>query len=179
MFVAGTPRIFNNNPICMKYLFTVLLLSPLFVWAQDCKLKKGIDDMTSRPTLSTGFISFDDFNLSMDAGSKEIDFFFVVKVGSKCFDENSVVTAIFEGRNQKAEYKNTGSMNCDGTVHVIFRNLSFTLSSLTKLATKKTVSLAFTDTNGKVNTVTLSPAQQQLLMDNAACIAKEAKTLVQ
>jgi hypothetical protein len=162
----------------MKYFITVLLLLPLFVCAQDCKLKKGTDDMTSRPTLSTGFVPYDDFSLSMDANSKEIDFFFLVKTGSKCYDENSIVTVTFEGRNQKTEYKNTGGMNCDGIVHVIFKNLSFTISQLTKLATKKAVSIGFTDNNGKVNTFTLSPQQQQLFMDNANCIAKEAKTLL-
>jgi hypothetical protein len=162
----------------MKYLITVLLFLPLFVCAQDCKLKKGTDDMTSKPTLSTGFVPYGDFSLSMDANSKEIDFFFLVKTGSRCYDENSVVTVTFEGRNQKAEYKNTGSMNCDGVVHVIFKNLSFTISQLTKLGTKKAVSIAFTDNNGKVNAFTLSPQQQQLFMDDANCIAKEAKTLL-
>jgi len=162
----------------MKYLITVLLSLPLFINAQDCHLKKGTDDMTSRPTLSTGFLSFEDFSLSMDAGAKEIDFFFLVKVGSKCFDENSVVTVTFEGRNQKTEYKNTGGMNCDGTIHVIFRNLAFTSSQLTKLGTRKPVSIGFTDSNGKTNTVPLSPEQQKIFMENANCIANQAKTLL-
>lgn len=163
----------------MKYLFTVLLFLPLFVCAQDCKLKKGTDDMTSKPTLSTGFIAFDDFSVSMDANNKEIDFFFLVKTGSKCFDvENSEMTVTFEGKNQKAVYRNTGSTNCEGTLHVIFKNLSFTVSALNKLATKKAVSIAFTDSNGKTTTVSLSPQQQQLFMQNANCIANQAKTLI-
>jgi len=165
----------------MKYLATVLLLLPLFVCAQDCKLKKGMDDMTSRPTLSTGFVAYDDdFTLSMDANSKEIDFFFLLKTGSRCYDENSIVTVTFEGgRNpQKTQYKNAGGMNCDGVVHVIFKNLSFTMSQLTKLGTKKAISIAFTDNNGKVNSFTLSPPQQQLFMQNANCIATQAKTLL-
>ncbi|MBS1564835.1 MAG: hypothetical protein JST39_10620, partial [Bacteroidetes bacterium] len=135
--------------------------------------------MTSQATLSTGFIAFEsDFNLSMDANSKEIDFFFVVKVGSRCFDENSIMTVVFEGKNQKQEYKNTGGTNCDGTLHVIFRNSSYTATALTKLSTKKAVSIAFTDANGKVNTVTLNPQEQQALMANATCIANESKTLI-
>jgi len=162
----------------MKYLITVLLSLPLFVNAQDCRLKKGTDDLTSRPTLSTGFIPFEDFSLSMDANGKEIDFFFLVKVGSKCYDETSVLMVTFEGKNQKQQYKNSGGMNCEGTIHVIFKNLAFTNTQLTKLATKKTVSIAFTDLNGKINTVTLSPEQQKLLMDNASCIAAQAKTLI-
>ena len=147
----------------MKHLLAVLLLSPFFNLAQDCKLKKGTDDITSKPTLSTGFVDFGDFSLSMDAGSKEIDFFFLVKKGSKCYDENSEVTITFEGRNpQKTPYKNTGSMNCDGVIHVIFKNLSFTTSQLTKLGTKKPASIAFTDNNSKVITVVFTPEQQQL-----------------
>ncbi len=163
----------------MKYLITVLFLLPLFASAQDCKLKKGTDDITSRPTLSTGFVSFDGFTLSMDASSKEIDFFFIVNTGSKCFDvENTNITAIFEGGKQKTEYKNSGGLNCDGIIHVIFKNLSFTPSPLQKLATKKIISLIFTDSNSKAVTINLSPAQQQLLMDNAACIATQAKTIL-
>lgn len=162
----------------MKYLIIVLLSLPLLSLAQDCKLKKGIDDMTSKPTLSTGFIAFNDFSVSMDANSKEIDFFFLVKTGSKCFDaENSVVTVTFEGKNQRAVYKNSGGTNCDGTIHVIYKNLAFTASALTKLGTKKAVSIMFTDSNGKTNTVSLTPQQQQVFMDNANCIATQAKTL--
>ena len=32
----------------MKHLLAVLLLSPFFTLAQDCKLKKGTDDITSK-----------------------------------------------------------------------------------------------------------------------------------
>jgi hypothetical protein len=162
----------------MKKIITVLLLFPLFTHAQDCRLKKGTDDLTSRPTLSTGFIPFDDFSLSMDANGKEIDFFFQVKVGSKCFDENSVLMVTFEGKNQKQQYKNSGGMNCDGIIHVIFKNLTYTNTQLTKLATKKSVSIAFTDLNGKTTTVAISPEQQKLLTDNASCISVQAKTLI-
>jgi hypothetical protein len=90
------------------------------------------------------------------------------------------VTVTFEGGRtpQKTEYKNTGGMNCDGIVHIIFKNLSFTISQLTKLGTKKSVSLAFTDANGKVNTFTFSPQQQQQFMESANCIAIQAKTLI-
>ena len=163
----------------MKYLITVLFVLPLFVSAQDCKLKKGTDDITSKPTLSTGFLTFDTFTLSMDASSKEIDFFFIVNSGPKCFDlENTNITAVFEGGKQKTEFRNSGGLNCDGIIHIIFRNLSFTQSSLTKLATKKVITLIFTDSNGKATPVSLSPAQQQVLMDNAACIVKESKTII-
>jgi hypothetical protein len=163
----------------MKYLFTVLFLLPLLASAQDCKLKKGTDDMTSRPTLSTGFLQFGTFTLSMDAGSKEIDFFFIVNTGSRCFDvENTNIVAVFEGGKQKTEYKNSGGLNCDGIIHVTFKNLAFTPSNLQKLATKKVISFIFTDSNSKAITIPLNPAQQQMLMDNATCIAAQAKTII-
>ena len=40
----------------MKILFLLCVVLPFGLMAQDCQLKKGQDAITSKPTLSTGFI---------------------------------------------------------------------------------------------------------------------------
>lgn len=170
---------FFNKKYRMKYILMIALIFPLCTQAQDCNLKKEKDDFTNKPKLSTGFMEIQDFTLSIDADSKNIDFFFVSKnSGAKCFDENSTAFFTFEGGKLKSEFKNGGGMNCDGAFHMIFRNTSFTPSALTRIATKKTLSIKFTDSNGKPTLIELTPDQQVQLMKNASCIAAEAKTVL-
>jgi hypothetical protein len=57
------------------------------------------------------------------------------------------------------------------------RGGQYTPANLTKLATKKVVTISFSDRNDKKTIVSLQPADQELLMKMADCIAKEAKTL--
>jgi hypothetical protein len=163
----------------MKLIIAVLFLLPLTSLAQDCKLKKGIDDISSKPTLSTGFLALQDLSLSMDANSREIDLFFVMNnAAAKCFDEESTITVTYEGGRLKTELKGNGSLNCDGLFHVIFKNSAYTPSNLQKLATKKVVNIKVVSANNKITNINLTPEQQQDLMNNAACIAREAKTIL-
>src|ERR1700712_1508839 len=104
----------------MRYIFFLVYLLPFCAWAQDCKLKKGQDDITSKPTLSTGFIDLTGTTLSIDVTTKQIDFFFVLDNHNvKCLDEETELTFMFEGGKLKSEFRNSGSMNCDGVFHVI------------------------------------------------------------
>ena len=80
----------------MKYILFCICLLPFAVLAQDCNLKKGKDDITSKPTLSTGFIELQGNTLSIDINSKEIDFFFVLTSPAvKCLDEETEVTMVY------------------------------------------------------------------------------------
>ena len=162
----------------MKYFF-VLLLFPLQMMAQDCKLKKGIDPISSKPTLSTGFFELPDSKLSVDASNKEIDFFFVVKNPAfKCLDENTAVTVIFEGGKLKAEYKNSGSLNCDGILHITFKNSVYTPSPLQRLVSKKIITIRFHGETGKPLNMELTAEQQLTFMDLVNCIIRESKPLL-
>jgi hypothetical protein len=163
----------------MKRLLAVLLLAPAFSFAQDCNLKKTKDQFSQEPKLSTGFVPFSSVSLSIDADGKEIDFLFSFtnKSEEKCFDDVSTISFVYEGK-QKANFRNTGTMNCQGLFHVTFKNLATTPSPLQKLATKKLTAIMFTGNNNTVTTVTLGAEQQQQLMDIIACMTKEAKTLI-
>src|SRR5437868_4417264 len=123
----------------MKYSFVIVLLFPLWLTAQDCKVKKTIDPYTKEVSLSTGFISLDGASLSIDADSKEIDFFFSMDGKEKCFSDASAAAVVYEGTKMKANFKNGGPVNCDGIFHIIFRNTVVTPALLQRLVTQKII----------------------------------------
>ncbi len=163
----------------MKHILICICFLPFATMAQDCNLKKGQDDITSKPTLSTGFIDLQGNTLSIDINSKEIDFFFVLSGTTvKCLDEATEITFVYEGGKLKQEFKNYGSMNCEGIFHVIFKNSAYTNSQLQRLAAKKIISIQFTGNNPKPFIISLVPDQQVLLQNTISCVIKEAKTVL-
>lgn len=165
----------------MKQRLLIILLSPLFLAAQDqaapaCKLAKETDPYTKETKLSSGFISLQGASLTIDADSKEIDFFFAVP--DKCFADASTVFIFFEGSKIKTTYRNSGSMNCDGYFHFVFRNGTTPPTVLKKLASQKVANFIFTGTDGKATAVSLLPDQQKTLMEMTACIMEESQALI-
>jgi hypothetical protein len=75
-------------------------------------------------------------------------------------------------------YKNSGTMNCEGLVHVTFRNLATTPSPLVRLSTKKVTAISISAGEKNVTTITLSPELQQLFTDKVTCLVNEAKTII-
>ena len=168
----------------MKKLFTFLILLPVFSFGQDstaigCNLTKEKDKFTNEVTISTGFINLPYASLTIQATAKEIDFFFTLGGEGKCFDYESVVTIFFEGGKLKTNYKNSGTVNCDGYFHFSFRNGQTVSALLDRIAAKKIISMKFTGTLKKETTIELTPEQQQTIMNYTACVIKEAKTLLQ
>ena len=167
----------------MKYFSLIVFVLPLFLSAQDpvatgCKLIKETDPYTKETKLSSGFISLQlGASLAIDADSKELDFFFTVP--DQCYADESTVFIFFEGTKVKATYRNSGSMNCDGYFHFVFRNGAGTPSGLQKLATQKVTSFVFTGNDKKKpTTISLLPDQQKTFMEVAACMIAESKALI-
>jgi len=166
------------NQNFMKYVFGICLLFPLFVRAQDCKLNRETDPYTKEKKISTGFTGLGRGSVTIDANAMEIDVFFSIEGIDKCFDYNSTAAIFFEGTKLKMLNRNGGSMNCEGLFHIIFRNTATTSSLLSKMTTQKINHIVFTGNNKKESTVTLSPANQEMLMVLANCLVTEAKTLI-
>jgi hypothetical protein len=165
----------------MKGIVAILLILPLFINAQDstgaaCKLIRETDPYTKEVKLSSGFMSLQGATLNIDADGKEIDFFFVID--NKCFEDESTVFIFFEGNKAKTTYRNTGSMNCDGYFHFVFRNGLATPTVLQKLATLPVAHFIFTGNDKKAVTVDLLPDQQKTLMNITACLVAESKSLI-
>lgn len=168
----------------MKRILPFLILLPLFSAAQDtaavnCKISREKDPFTKAVKLSTGFVPFDGCSVTMDATKTEIDFLFSVEGSDRCFDDNSTAFIFFEGTKAKLTVRNGGSMNCEGLYHFIFKNSVVPPSVLTKLATQKVNRIVFTGNNKKEIVIPFTAVDQQAFMTLAACIAGEAKTLLQ
>jgi hypothetical protein len=161
----------------MKYCCVLLLLSPFFLFAQDCKLKTQKDPYTREIKISTGFIQLGGGQVSIEASKSEVDFMFVLGTG-KCFDDASTAAVFFEGTRLKTNFKNNGTMNCDGLFHFTFRNTNPTASALQNLITKKITSIRFKDNTKKESSVLLTAEQQQTLMNLAGCVINDAKKLL-
>ena len=167
----------------MKKISFLFFFLPVVASAQDtCKLKKTTDAFTKEGKMSTGFKSFSasgvQLQISIDASSSEIDFFLWVKNDAKCFDSESTAQINFEGDRMKANYKNTGSMNCEGAFHFTFRNNAITPSNLKRLTDKRINSIKLTGSDKAVTEITLNEEQKQLLQKMAVCLVNESKSLI-
>jgi len=165
----------------MRYFLIFICVLPFCTWAQDCKLKKTTDPYTKEKQLSTGFIQLDGASLAINADSKEIDFFFSIDGKEKCLSDASSVVVNYEGKRQKATFRNNGPVNCDGIFHINFKNMATTPTLLQRLITQKIISLQFinnNDTKKPLLNIDLSPEQQDALMAKGNCLITEAKTLI-
>ncbi|TMI85869.1 MAG: hypothetical protein E6H10_01895 [Bacteroidetes bacterium] len=161
----------------MKYGLVLALLIPILSWSQNCNLKTTRDPYTKEIKVSTGFFSLNTARGSIEATKSDIDFMF--SLDGKCFDNTSNAAVFFEGSRLKTNFKNTGTMNCDGLFHFTFRNTNPSPTALQNLGSKKITSIRFKDNSGKETGVTLTPAQQQQFMDLVNCLINEAKKLAQ
>ena len=84
----------------------------------------------------------------------------------------------FEGTRAKLNYRNNGSMNCDGYFHINFKNAAATNTMLQRLASQKIARMVFANGNKEVATITFTPEQQEFFMAMANCLINEAKALV-
>lgn len=166
----------------MKNLIILCFFFPLASFAQDtCGLKKTKDPFTHVTKLSTGFKKFDGnklvVSISADATPTEIDFFIWVKNDGKCFDSESEAQMVWEGEKRKTTLKNTGSMNCEGAFHFIYKNSSTTPSWLNRMATQRIASIKLIGANNAESMITFTEEQKALFQKMAICIVAEAKTL--
>lgn len=166
----------------MKTMKTLLLLCGCLlggqVFSQDCKLQKSTDEFSGQPKISTGFMPLQSVDLSIDATGREIDYFFVIhNPVANCIGEESEAVFLLEGGKTKFQLRNSGGDNCNGYFHIIMKGGAYTPSAMQKLATKRIVSITFTDRNEKKTIVTLSEQEQEMLMKASDCVAKEAKNL--
>ncbi|MBL7744713.1 MAG: hypothetical protein JNN00_14675 [Chitinophagaceae bacterium] len=162
----------------MKLLTGLILALPFYSLAQDCKLKKTADPYTKEVRLSTGLMKLDGASLSIQADSKEIDFFFTMNRNESCFNDASTAVIAYEETKVKATFRNSGSVNCEGFFHIIFKNTAATNTLLNRLVTQKITGIIINGTNKTQTTITLSPEEQDKLMTLGDCLVKEAKTLI-
>lgn len=162
----------------MKSLFAIILLLPLFSFSQDCNFKKDKDPHTREIKISSGFIDLSATKVSVVATKTEIDFLFSLGSGN-CFDDESTANVFYAGTKVKTNFKNTGTMNCDGLFHFTFRNQANLPMLLQNFVNKQVTSIKFIDNTKKEIVLSLTEEQQVIFKKLANCIVNEAKTLLQ
>ena len=168
----------------MKHLFLAAIFLPLGLLAQDCKIKRSIDPYTKEAKVSTGFAQFgagsDRFKLTADASKTELEFILSLNDAKegKCFSDASMAVLTFEGGKIKSTIKNTGSMNCEGSFTLGFKNTTSTPSPVKNLLSKKVISIKLTGNNKQVTELVLTDKEGEQLMQMAGCILAEAKALL-
>ena len=160
----------------MKLILSLVCLLPVIAFSQDCKLIKEKDPYTREMKSSSGFIALQGATVTIDADSKELDFFF--SIPEKCFNDASTVFIFFEGAKNKTTYRNAGSMNCDGYFHFRYKNSLATNTILQKLATQSVAHFIFMGTDKKEITIALLPDQQKAFMNAVNCVVNDSKTLI-
>ena len=160
----------------MKLIAFLSVLVPFLASSQECKVLRETDPYTKEVKVSTGFIALQNASLTIDADSKELDFFFTIP--DKCFEDESTVFIFFEGTRTRTTYRNAGSMNCDGYFHFKYKNTASPNFVLKKLATIKVSQFVFIGRDKKEVTVALVPEQQEAVMKAADCMIKEANALL-
>lgn len=163
----------------MRHLRLLLLLLPFSAAAQDCALRKTIDPYTKETRLSTGLIELQNGSLAIEADKAEIDFFFSMSGGEKCFSDQSTAVINYEGTKLKATFKNLGPNNCEGFFHIIFRNAKGTNALLQRLVTQKITTIQFTGNNKSPILFEFTPADQENVMKRGQCLVEEAKKLLE
>jgi hypothetical protein len=167
----------------MKNFFLCFFLLPLLSSAQDtCHLKRETDPFTHQTKVSTGFATFKtnvgEVYVSVEATPTDIDLIIWLHSDPKCFDDQSTVQVNYDGDRLKANFRNVGSMNCDGTLRINFRNVVTTPSNLDRLTSRKIKSLRLTGNNAVVTEIILTEEQKQQFMRMASCVVRESKTLI-
>ncbi len=160
----------------MKQLLWISFFLPFYAIGQECKIITTKDPYTKETKISSGFFALQGATLTIEADSKEIDFFFIIE--GKCFDDASTAFLFFEGARTRTTYRNGGSRNCDGYFHIKYKNSATPTTVLKKLASQNTAHFVFTGTDKKETTVSLLPEQQKMLMEITACMLEEAKKLI-
>lgn len=118
----------------------------------------------------------------MDAGKLEIDWMIEVGNGNLCFDDNAEIQVFFEGSKQRLMLRNSGTMNCEGLLHVIFKNGTSTNYQLSKLATtpiQRIVVLKSNQSDKKEQwAIEPTPDQRVRWMKSVSCLVTESKSLL-
>lgn len=165
----------------MKKLLPLLFSFPVFAAAQDapadCKLRTERDAYTKEVRLSTGVLRIGSYQITGEAGAKEIDLFINLAGTGACFNDQSSVSVTYTGSRLKNSFRNGGTMNCEGYFHLIFRNTPETQYGLRKLIEQRIATLTF-GTGNDAKVVTLTEDQKDLVQQALTCLATGAKGLI-
>jgi hypothetical protein len=149
---------------------------------QDCSLIRSTDAYTKLSTISTGHHSVSGGTLLMDANKPEIDWMIEVGNGNLCFDDAATIQVFFEGSKQRLMFRNAGTMNCEGLLHVLFKNgpsTNYQLSRMASLPIQRIVISKSDEPDKKEQwSIELDATQRVRWMKSVSCLIDESKKLL-
>lgn len=160
------------------FLFCLFVSSTTEGRTQDCAVIRNTDPYTRSVTLSTGYHKWAGGSLLLDASKAEIDWMIEVGAGNVCFDDETTIQVFFEGVKQKFLFRNSGTMNCEGLLHVLFKNGPNTNYQLAKLTTLPIQRILITTAAKKEWSIEPDVTQRAVWMRSASCLTNEAKKLL-
>lgn len=117
-------------------------------------------------------------SLVLDASKAEIDWMLEVGDGKVCFNDEASIQVFFEGSKLRLLFRNSGTLNCEGLLHVLFKNSVSTNYQLTKLATLPIKQIVVTNPDKKSWIMEPTPEQRANWMRSASCLVEESKKLL-
>jgi hypothetical protein len=157
------------------FFFVAVLFSAT---AQDCALIKNEDPYTRSITYSTGYNKWPGGSVVLDASKAEIDWMIELGVGNICVDDEATIQVFFEGSKLRLMFRNSGTMNCEGLLHVLFKNSTTTNYQLNKLATLPIQRILITTSAKKEFSIEPDADQRAVWMRSATCLIDRGKQLL-
>lgn len=145
---------------------------------QDCSLIRETDPYTKLSILSTGYHKMTGGSLVLDASKTEIDWMLEVGTGNVCFDDETTIQVFFEGTKLRLLFRNSGTMNCEGLLHVLFKNAAGTNYQLNKLISLPIQRILITTAAKKEWVIEPDAAQRAKWIRSATCLVDESKKLL-
>jgi hypothetical protein len=145
---------------------------------QSCNLIRETDPYTRSVSLSTGYHKWAGGSILLDAQKAEIDWMIEVGAGNICFDDEATIQVFFEGTKQRMQFRNAGTINCEGLLHIYFKNTPATNFQLSKLATQPIQRVLITNAAKKEWSIEPNAEQRMLWMQAASCLVEESKKLL-
>lgn len=164
--------------IRLQVLFLLFVCSPFFSAAQECALIRETDPYTRSTSLSTGYHQWKGGSVTLDATKPEIDWMIEVGAGNLCFDDETTIQVFFKGSKLKLLFRNAGTVNCEGLLHVLFKNGPNTNYQLNKLVTQPIERILVTNAAEKSWAIEPDAEQQARWMRVAGCLVAESKKLL-
>lgn len=145
---------------------------------QDCALIRETDPYTKLSTLSTGYQKMQGGSLVLDANKSEIDWMLEVGTGNLCVDDEATIQVFFEGTKLRLMFRNGGTMNCEGLLHVLFKNAPATNYQLGKLISLPIQRILITTVDKKEWVIVPNAEQRIKWIRSSTCLVDESKKLL-
>jgi hypothetical protein len=150
-----------------KTILTSILLISLYGYSQEACEKMTVinDDVTEKTTISSEKFEFDDFSLTVIAGTRKGSYPKIIfKIKDGCVDDYQPIYLLFENDKKIKNGNYVYSYNCDGLTGFIINN-----GANEKLLKTETIKTIRVDTRKNYYQIDLTSEQAELIKSAVQC----------